>query len=536
MPRALLVVCSVAVWAMSHTVPATAADPPTYRPPVNAPVSDPFRPPPTPYGPGNRGLEYATIPGTPVMAMADGRVVFAGAVAGSLHVTVLHPDGVRTTYSFLAEVAVVVGQPVDQGDVVGRTAARLHVGARRGDAYFDPASLFATHPARVRLVAFDEPPGRGPSGERRAVWQLIGGLGALADDAAGTVAGWLRGESQLLRTVTHYATRTTPVDAALTLAQVWSRARAASQRPCHAGAAPPPAPGRRVAVLVAGLGSNSRDSTVDQVRTDLLGYRPPDVVRFSYAGGRVPDPTDGFAPIAATAYEAADTQGDLVGTGARLADLIEAVVDRAAGAPVDLVAHSQGGLVVRLALVELERRHGADWLAALGVVATLGSPHGGADLATAIDAMSSTASGSSALAAFASLTDQELDPHGKAVEQLAETSDLVADLTAHPVPRSVRAVSIAARGDQIVPVPRTVAAGMDSIVVPLVGPSAHSDLPGSPEATHELGLALAGLPPSCQSLGQALLDQATGEAMSLAEDLVGAAGLAAATAADVRAA
>ena len=134
------------------------------------------------------------------------------------------------------------------------------------------------------------------------------------------------------------------------------------------------------------------------------------------------------------------------------------------------------------------------------------------------------------------MTDQELDPHGKAVEQLAETSDLVADLTAHPIPRSVRAVSIAARGDRIVPVPRTVAAGMDSIVVPLVGPSAHSDLPGSPEATHELGLALAGLPPSCQSLGQALLDHATGEAMSLAEDLVGAAGLAAATAADVRAA
>ena len=35
----------------------------TYQAPVAAVVSDPFRAPATPYGPGNRGLEYATSPG-----------------------------------------------------------------------------------------------------------------------------------------------------------------------------------------------------------------------------------------------------------------------------------------------------------------------------------------------------------------------------------------------------------------------------------------------------------------------------------------
>src|SRR5258708_10037298 len=34
-----------------------------YTPPVDAPIGDPFRPPSTPYGPGNRGIEYATPAG-----------------------------------------------------------------------------------------------------------------------------------------------------------------------------------------------------------------------------------------------------------------------------------------------------------------------------------------------------------------------------------------------------------------------------------------------------------------------------------------
>ncbi len=124
-----------------------------YAPPVDAPVSDPFRPPPQPWLPGNRGLEYATDPGTPVRAAGRGVVTFAGPVAGSLHVTVTHPDGVRTSYSFLATIAVRAGTAVTRGVVVGTSGARLHVGARRGAAYIDPASLWADDgPPWVRLV------------------------------------------------------------------------------------------------------------------------------------------------------------------------------------------------------------------------------------------------------------------------------------------------------------------------------------------------------------------------------------------------
>ena len=131
-----LIVLASATWSRSGAASAGATalippDPGTehgsvrYRPPVDAPVTDPFRPPLTPYGPGNRGIEYATVPGTLVRAAADGLVVFAGPVAGALHVTVLHGDGIRTSYSFLAVIRVRRGP-------VWSAVATWSVSRRRG--------------------------------------------------------------------------------------------------------------------------------------------------------------------------------------------------------------------------------------------------------------------------------------------------------------------------------------------------------------------------------------------------------------------
>jgi hypothetical protein len=506
-----------------------------YVPPVAAPVVDGFRPPTGPYGPGNRGLEYGTDPGTEVRAAADGVVAFAGLVAGTRHVTVLHPDGLRTSYSFLARVDVVVGQRIGQGDLVGTTVEHLHLGVRSGDAYLDPALLFGEGPIEVHLVPFDVPPGDGPDGERSAISQLIGGIKGLAGNAvdrvlapAGATADWLREEGpQLIRTAAHYLGRATPGPAQMDLllrgVKLWSQAQAAADRPCTAahGPAPPPPAERRIAVLVAGLGSTSESAAIDEVGTTALGYDAPDVLRFSYAGGRTPDVADGFPTVAATPYEAGDTQVDLHASGARLADLIEDVVAAAPGLPVDLYAHSQGGLVTRLALLELEGRHGRAWLEQLGPVATLGTPHGGADLATAIYGVGSTQAGSHTLDAVALTLGLQLDDDAVAARQLAETSDLIAELASARLPEGIHAVSIAARGDLVVPVPRTVMAGAPQVVVPVMGLSAHDALPGSREAGRELALALAGQPPTCTSFRAALTDQLVGEGLSWAEDTVG---------------
>ena len=126
--------------------------PGTYAPPVAAPVVDPFRPPTGPYGPGNRGLEYGVVGGERVVAVADGVVQFAGAVAGRLVVTVVHPDGRRSSLTGLSVLLVVRGAELHRGALLGLAAPGLHLGVREGDRYVDPAELFGTVPQHAWLV------------------------------------------------------------------------------------------------------------------------------------------------------------------------------------------------------------------------------------------------------------------------------------------------------------------------------------------------------------------------------------------------
>lgn len=138
----------------------------TYRPPVSSPVADPFRPPPQPWLAGNRGIEYATPPGTQVRAIGPGVVTFAGLVAGERDVTVRHPDGLRSSYVDLATARVRLGDTVSAGQVIGLSTDRLHLGARRGTTYIDPASLWGTDVAGGRVILVPEQSG-GDGGDGR---------------------------------------------------------------------------------------------------------------------------------------------------------------------------------------------------------------------------------------------------------------------------------------------------------------------------------------------------------------------------------
>jgi len=125
---------------------------PVFRPPVDAPVADPFRPPEDPYGPGNRGIEYDTVPGQVVRAAAAGTVAFAGPVARSLYITIDHGGGVTSTYSYLQRISVRAGTGVARGQVIGIAGERLHFGVRLKGAYTDPAGFIGVRRVRVRLV------------------------------------------------------------------------------------------------------------------------------------------------------------------------------------------------------------------------------------------------------------------------------------------------------------------------------------------------------------------------------------------------
>jgi hypothetical protein len=296
-------------------------------------------------------------------------------------------------------------------------------------------------------------------------------------------------------------------------------------------APPPPPAGRRVAVLVAGLDSTSSDAAVGSVAWDGLGYSPGDVLGFSYEGGRTPglfgevehDVADDLDGIGVSTYGDAASTAGLASRGVLLADLLEDVAHATPGAMVDLYGHSQGGIVVRLALAELARRPGGDaTIAALGLVATMGTPHQGSDLASA--ALVAAGSGEGQLGLFAAdeLLDLPIDPDQVPnMADLALGSDLLEGLAREGLPTGPDYLSLAGRGDPVVAEGRTDLDGARQVTLPVEGFSAHDRLPGDPATTREMALALAGLSPTCESLGDFFLDTTQAELVHGAHAAIG---------------
>jgi murein DD-endopeptidase MepM/ murein hydrolase activator NlpD len=137
-----------------------------WRPPVAAPVADPFVAPACRWCPGNRGIEYATTPGTAVRAVRAGTVSFAGSVAGIGYVVVEHPGGRRATYGALASIRVGRGDVVLARSVVGVSGVRLHFGLRDGRRYIDPTPYLGRLVHPTRLVPHDGSPAA-PAGRPR---------------------------------------------------------------------------------------------------------------------------------------------------------------------------------------------------------------------------------------------------------------------------------------------------------------------------------------------------------------------------------
>lgn len=468
-----------------------------YLPPVDGPVIDPFRPPRARYGSGNRGLEYSVPPQAPVRAAAAGRVAFAGQVGGVRYVSVDHPDGLRTTYGGLTTIAVRLNERVAQGQAVGGSGTRLHFGVRRGDQYLDPALLLGARSGRAYLV-----PDRG---RREHGVSAAGSTGRPMRHRAPTRAEleWASeeafdGDGHAVAPVAHRRRRCTP-----------ERIR-------------PPTPKRqRMAVLVGGLGSSSTDAAIDDVDTVALGYDPGNTLRFSYAGGRVPGRVGrDLRSIDVHAYDPRHTLGDLHIAGARLSRLLTELAERSAGGDIDLIAHSQGGVVTRLALAELERAHARTTLDRIGTVVTLGSPHQGADLAAMVRRINASPTGRAVLRGVRSFALAAIEPSSPAVRQLAPDSTLVRNLKAQRVPAGIRAVSVAARGDVVVPAPRTRLPGAQNITVTVDGFNDHAELPGSPAAAREIALAVADLPPTCRSMLDSYTGGAVGGLVQLSQDVV----------------
>ncbi len=462
--------------------------------PVDALVSDPFRPPQTRFGAGNRGLEYATAGGEIVRAVDAGVVVFAGVVGRQRHVVVDHGDGLRSTYAFVATVDVVRGQNVRQGQRVATAGAGVHLTARLGATYVDPMLLMRGAEVVVRLRPSIEPP--------RVVRRLSPELATL--DAANDL------------------TLTQQLLAMAEAADEWHHQECTEDGAVVGPPGGSSMPSQRILVQVGGLGTSSEGASIGGLDHGALGYDPGNVVGFSYAGGCTPEAFGGGAgslagELGGHAYEPADTLQPIETSARHLADLVEGVAAARPGQPIDLAAHSLGGVVTRRA-IEILADRGA--LGPVDVVVTIASPHGGTDLATGAVAIS----GSGVTSTVFDLVGGDVaDFHdADSVLDIAEAGGGGA-VDPGPPPDGITVVAIAGSTDLIVPGRHAMWDGATNVVVPTSladAASTHGELPSMPEVEREFELALAGAAPRCVGLGEVFGSAVAAQGISAIEDTV----------------
>lgn len=102
----------------------------------------------------HKGVDISVPRGTPVRAMAPGRIQFAGTMRGYGRVVIVdHGGGVRSVYAHLAEVRAETGQEVHGRPVIGlagstgnASAPHLHFEILRGGNPEDPVFLLGSYP------------------------------------------------------------------------------------------------------------------------------------------------------------------------------------------------------------------------------------------------------------------------------------------------------------------------------------------------------------------------------------------------------
>jgi hypothetical protein len=248
-------------------------------------------------------------------------------------------------------------------------------------------------------------------------------------------------------------------------------------------------------MVVAGINSSgpagNRGATVP-LDVRALGYRAAEgeVRYYSYArdGGR---------------YVARDTQQGLDASARQLGDQLRAMQREQPGREVDLVAHSQGGVVVDVFLARYYDP--ADpTLPPLGTVVTLSSPHEGAPLATAADQMRDSEIGREALDQVGEALPSLPAPNSPAVRQLSEDSRTIRDVQRAGIPDHVDVTSIGATEDFVVPATNISLPGATETTVAVDSLSEHSAIVRDPRALRAVRAALEGRSPPCVDLATAL--------------------------------
>lgn len=144
------------------------------------------------------GIDYAAPAGTPVRAVGEGTVDFAGALPGyGLTVIVTHGNDHATLYAHLERIDVEAGDRVAQGRRLGAVGAtgwatgpHLHFEFRVGGTHHDPVALAAAAPVTARWLPRRSREAFAQRREQAREWLAVAAtLNAGVGSTGGTVAG-----------------------------------------------------------------------------------------------------------------------------------------------------------------------------------------------------------------------------------------------------------------------------------------------------------------------------------------------------------
>jgi murein DD-endopeptidase MepM/ murein hydrolase activator NlpD len=117
----------------------------------------------------HQGMDYAAASGTPVRALGNGRVIFAGWKGGyGKTIEITHANGLVTRYAHLSGFTVSIGPEVRRGVQIGRmgstgrsTGSHLHFEVRINGAAINPKKFLEANPdvLEIQAVAGNRPTG-----------------------------------------------------------------------------------------------------------------------------------------------------------------------------------------------------------------------------------------------------------------------------------------------------------------------------------------------------------------------------------------
>ena len=509
----ILIVSIVLLAVVGPSRPASATPSAQWVRPVAGAVVRAFDAPRSRFGAGHLGVDFAASRGTQVRAAGAGVVSFAGSVAGALHVVLAHAGDLRTSYSFLATIAVRRGTRVASGDVVGTTGGAgeghdgtvIHFGLRSGDTYVDPMLLFRPVDLAtvVHLAPTTDPP-RPASGvaERRGIVAgLVHGAGVVVHAAGTALAATSHAAGVVLADgrdglvaagngIRRFAASRFPLQAAVArgVATWWSQR---GRCDAHAPAADGTGGSDHRVMIVAGIDSSiTNGGPSSALPADELGYQSSEVSYYSYArnGGD---------------YAAVDTEGSLVTAARRLGEQLRALQRREPGREVDLLAYSQGGVVVTEFLAHVYHPSDPSY-PPLGTAVAMSSPFRGTPIATAAGETARTVKGRALMTAGRAVADRLgvslPDPQSVAAGELAENAPFIRDLEHSKLPVQVQLTAIGASTDLLVPGGNARWSGQANTMITPHAVNAHTGIVTDAAALRATRAAIEQRPLPCRSL------------------------------------